>query len=498
MKRKNLFSIFILVALLALILAACGSGEEPAAPAAEEPAAEEPVAEEPAAEEPAAAEEPVVKLFGDPLRGGMLYDKWWSVTGADTPTEDHPLWAEQDTNTRGPGDNWRCKECHGWDYLGVDGAYSSGSHMTGFGGVYHLAETPAADILAMLQGSTNPDHDFSAVMDEQALTDLALFISEEMADMAQFTNTDKTPVSGDVALGEELFLDCADCHGPEGLAVNFHTEVNDPEYVGGLAAGNPWEFMHKVRVGQPGTDMMSAVDAGWTIEEQAALLAYAQGLPEFPAVSNGGILYDKWWVALGLDAPEDDMPLWATQDTNERSGADTWRCKECHGWDYAGVDGAYGSGSHMTGFAGIMAAADMSADELVGWLNGTANADHDFSAYMDEAAMDLMVAFMQDGTFDMAPYINDDKTVNGDAALGEGLYAQGCTRCHGDDGKNIIFGDESEPEYVGTISNDNPWEILHKITNGQPGTHMTQGREMGWSIEDLVNLLAYAQTLPAE
>jgi len=38
-------------------------------------------------------------------------------------------------------------------------------------------------------------------------------------------------------------------------------------------------------------------------------------------------------------------PLWATQSSNTRSGKDTWRCKECHGWDYMGVDGAYGSGS---------------------------------------------------------------------------------------------------------------------------------------------------------
>ena len=62
---------------------------------------------------------------------------------------------------------------------------------------------------------------------------MALFISEEMVDMNVFTSADKMAVSSDVALGEELYLDCADCHGPEGLAVNFHTTVNDPEYVGG-------------------------------------------------------------------------------------------------------------------------------------------------------------------------------------------------------------------------------------------------------------------------
>ena len=499
---KSNYFIPLLSLLFVFALAACSSAEDTASDevAVEEPVAAVPTAAEEAAVEPTEApvvEEPVVELFGDPLRGGLLYDKWWVVVGVDAPETDQPLWATQSTNERSGEDTWRCKECHGWDYQGADGAYSSGSHQTGFTGIFDLAGTDPNEILAMLQGSTNADHDFSAVMDEQALTDLAIFISEEMLDMNELTNADKTPISSDLALGEELFGECADCHGSEGLARNFNTVVNDPEYVGGLAAGNPWEFMHKVRVGQPGTDMMSAVDAGWTVEEQAALLAFAQTLPEAPLASSGGLLYDKWWAALGVDAPEGDMPLWATQSSNERSGADTWRCKECHGWDYQGVDGAYGSGSHMTGFAGILAASDLSSEEIIAWLDGTTNADHDFSPYFDESSMELMVAFIQTGLYDTTPYINSDKSVNGDAAAGELLYEE-CAECHGDDGKEIMFGDESDPEYVGTIANDNPWEFLHKAVNGQPDTHMLQGREMGWTIEDIINILTYSQTLPTE
>lgn len=493
---KHKFTLTLIAFLLMFTLAACSSSNDETAPDEPAPPA---TTEEQAAETPteAPAEPATIELVGDPLRGGQLYDNWWGVTGADAPEGDQPLWATQDTNARHGSDTWRCKECHGWDYMGVDGAYSSGSHMTGFAGIFDLAGTPAADILAMLQGSTNADHDFSTVMDDQALTDLALFISEEIADDSPIANADKTAVSTDVTTGEDLFQDCADCHGPEGLARNFHTTVNEPEYIGGLSAGNPWEFTHKVRFGQPGTDMMSAIDAGWTVDEVAALVAYAQTLPEAPVVSNGGLLYDKWWDALGLDAPEGDQPLWASQDSNERSGKDTWRCKECHGWDYQGVDGAYGSGSHMTGFSGITDAASMSAAEIIAWLDGSSNADHDFSAYFDEGAMDLMVAFIQDGLTDTTPYINADKTVNGDAVAGEALYEE-CAECHGDDGKLVNFGDEDEPEYVGTIANDNPWEFLHKAINGQPGTHMLQGREMGWTIEDIINILAHAQTLPSE
>src|SRR5512139_3667454 len=38
---------------------------------------------------------------------------------------------------------------------------------------------------------------------------------------------------------------------------------------------------------------------------------------------RGGLLYDQWMEALGVDAPAGDHPLWKTQITNTRSGADT-------------------------------------------------------------------------------------------------------------------------------------------------------------------------------
>ena len=43
------------------------------------------------------------------------------------------------------------------------------------------------------------------------------------------------------------------------------------------------------------------------------------------SVPEGGRLYDKWWKAAGVDEPAGDQPLWASQSTNSRSGADSWR-----------------------------------------------------------------------------------------------------------------------------------------------------------------------------
>ena len=74
MHKKNIAWIISLLLVLAVILTACGSGQEAEAPAAEEPAAEEPAAEEPAAEAPA-AEEPAgdtrgILRFTDGLQYG--------------------------------------------------------------------------------------------------------------------------------------------------------------------------------------------------------------------------------------------------------------------------------------------------------------------------------------------------------------------------------------------------------------------------------------------
>lgn len=500
MKKHHLIPMIALILGASLLLAACSSGsqttEAPVVETKEVASQTEAPAEQPAVtESPEATEAPVPELFGDTLRGGLLYDKWWSVLGVDAPTDDQPLWASQDSNTRSGADTWRCKECHGWDYKGADGVYGSGSHFTGFPGVFQLAGTDPNGILAALEGSTNPDHDFSTVMDEQALTDLALFISEEIYDTTEIVNADKSPVGGNSGAGESIFSDnCTDCHGPEGLSRNFHDDA-EPEYVGTIGQDNPWEFLHKAHFGQPDTDMVAGVDAGFSTQEYADLVAYVQTLPTRSLATEGGRLYDKFWEALGIDEPTGDQPLWATQDTNERSGKDTWRCKECHGWDYKGVDGVYGSGSHKTGFAGISGASSMSTEELTAWLDGTANADHDFSAYLNEDAIAMLVTFVQEGTVDSSPFINADKTVNGDPAHGEELFEE-CAECHGDDGQAINFGNDSEPEYVSTVANDNPWEFFHKAVNGQPGTGMISGINMGWSLQDIADILAFSQTLP--
>ncbi len=53
-------------------------------------------------------------------RGGQLYDNWMAVTEADKPIGTHPAYPK--AGKKKGASTWRCKECHGWDYMGKDGA----------------------------------------------------------------------------------------------------------------------------------------------------------------------------------------------------------------------------------------------------------------------------------------------------------------------------------------------------------------------------------------
>ena len=214
---------------------------------------------------------------------------------------------------------------------------------------------------------------------------------------------------------------------------------------------------------------------------------------------QGAILYDRWYSALGQQAPEGDMPIWDRQSTNSRSGPDTWRCVECHGWDYKGSQGAYNSGSHFTGFPNISALVpNLPEQEIVDHLKGSKDPAHDFSSYMDDASLGRLALFLKFGLIDDDQYIDDVslKVIGGDQERGKTLYEQVCANCHGMDGKLIVFRTEGVDEDLGSVATRDPWRFLHRTRFGVAGVDMPVGAKLGWSAEDGRDVLAYVQTLP--
>jgi thiosulfate dehydrogenase len=232
----------------------------------------------------------------------------------------------------------------------------------------------------------------------------------------------------------------------------------------------------------------------------SATLVHAQGnSPSDADIVGGAQLYDKWFAVLNVAPPASDMPIWSRQSTNTRSGPDTWRCAECHGWDYRGASGAYGAGSHFTGFPDVMSlSAEMSLEEIAGSLKGEKDKAHDFSAYLDDVSLIQLGIFLKNGTIDDSQYIDPIslQVVAGDVSQGKQLYASTCAECHGEDGKKIVFRSEGINEYLGSVANRDPWRFLHRTRFGVAGTNMPVGFSLGWTPAEGRDILAYAQTLP--
>ncbi|MDI6800760.1 MAG: hypothetical protein QMD01_01690, partial [Thermodesulfovibrionales bacterium] len=72
---------------------------------------------------------------------------------------------------------------------------------------------------------------------------------------------------------------------------------------------------------------------------------------KFAQLVMGGVLYDNWLAELRVKADK-THPSYPAE--GKQKGAATWRCKECHGWDYKGKDGDYSKGNaRYTGIKGI-------------------------------------------------------------------------------------------------------------------------------------------------
>ncbi len=214
---------------------------------------------------------------------------------------------------------------------------------------------------------------------------------------------------------------------------------------------------------------------------------------EIFTISRGGQIYDDWIVALEADPPGTTDPSYPAAGTQE--GRITWRCKECHGWDYRGNNGTYGQGPHYTGIKGIRSWVGQNpalVEEII------RDKTHGYTKQMiTESAIQKLALFVVRGQIDMDQYIDRrTKRAWGDENRGARLYQTVCSMCHGFDGKDIDFRDERKPEYIGTLAQENPWKTLHKIRNGQPGVAMVAMSALG--VQDQVDILAYSQTLPTK
>lgn len=201
------------------------------------------------------------------------------------------------------------------------------------------------------------------------------------------------------------------------------------------------------------------------------------------SIARGGQIYDKWWKVLGSPEPTETHAAYPADSAKD--GSATWRCKECHGWDYIGPNGRYSSGSHFTGIKGI---EGMAGGDTVAIAAAIRGGPHGLTpAMIDDAAMADLALFVSQGQYDITAYVVDGAST-GDTAVGEAAYATVCAGCHGSDGMKI-----KEMPPLGELSG-NPQEMMHKIMNGQPTEAMPAMRIFGPQLA--ADITAYMATLP--
>ncbi|MBF0380006.1 MAG: c-type cytochrome [Magnetococcales bacterium] len=217
------------------------------------------------------------------IRGGKLYDNWLAFVPKEKQhliskvRKSHPSYPK---NSKQNGiTTWRCKECHGWDYKGVSGAYKTGSHYTGIIGIDKYTGRKTDEVMQILRDST---HKISGDMiSQENAKSLAAFVIAGQVEMDDYFKPGTSKIDGNANRGKPFFQTlCSSCHGLDGRLINFSVKINEYEFLGSIGKKNVWELIHKIRNGQPDEKMISL--RALTLQQQKDIVAYIQTLPDKP------------------------------------------------------------------------------------------------------------------------------------------------------------------------------------------------------------------------
>ncbi len=400
------------------------------------------------------------------VRGGRLYDNWMAESKARVPNQPNPAFKTKLARVA-PVDTWRCVECHGWDFKGKHGVKSMVARQ----------KTDPSAIVALLKDA---NHGYEELLDERDRLDLAHFIVSAELDMHALVDAAKRSKSTQGASDKVFATVCASCHGLDG------DRLREIPPLGDSARQRPLEVLHVALNGHPGGNMPALRTLGEDVAVK--MLAHMQTLRSFnlaASIANGGRLYDDWQVHVGGQRQALPHPAYPPKASYASSAQETWRCKECHGWDYKGNLGQYAKGNHATGIKGIQGLAGADPERSMAILRSSS---HYFGSVLKFRDLQDLANFVSYGQVDMALAL-DPRTglARGDAASGQKHYRTMCSSCHGLEGRFVA------KRHLGKAARDDPWHSLHNMLNGHPDDTMPALRELDPKI--IHDILAHLQTL---
>jgi thiosulfate dehydrogenase len=224
----------------------------------------------------------------------------------------------------------------------------------------------------------------------------------------------------------------------------------------------------------------------------------AQATP-VPDVARGGRLYLSWDQVTNLSTQSiPQNPLWPEGTPSQVPGAVTWRCVNCHGWDYKGSEGkTLRPIFRAKGYPGLFNYTAAPIDNIVPTLSGEINPEHDFSEYLTQRDLRDLAAFISSGLV-VPELIADPETfkVRGTLSIGEDAFNEFCRSCHGVEGERINLATVEEPTYLGDIAWENPWLMAHTIRYGHISTQVPSAARLGIPYSQQLDIVSYTQTLP--
>jgi len=487
--------------------------------------------------------DPALAIQNDFIRGGILYDTWWtladgSLTTPPVETEiTHPAWPSSINPTQTGVTTWVCNECHSWDYLGVDGVFGNQANLH-YSGIKGVISSPSGTTVVMSDPaliyefihsgltSTGASHEFGNFVDDLDVYALTRFIATIQTQAAnQLTpyniidsvtkSVNADQAAGYVGYHTDVGVGGCDgtCHGKRGDLIGLGTAGTDNLKTRTLE--NPWKALHNIRFGLPGSQPFMAGITSFVIESEefntaANILAYSQG-GLMRSHHLGGRIYDNWMRETQQPSPVEFNPLWAQRDIDYDAPPTvelSWTCSGCHDWDFSGYIG-FENDLHF-----ISEVADWTPNVLfsalkVGfnvrqWPDNIVIRVHDYGQYLKDSDVWNLVALLTGSLINPYKYVSSVYSSRGDYALGKEIYygASGvggdCITCHGVDGVGGGIA-ENPTNDIFALAWDSPFEFFHKVRFGAAGSRMKaligQLNPSGnsFTFDDITNVHGYSQ-----
>ncbi len=422
-------------------------------------------------------------LIQSVTRGGRLYENWIVERYRKPFAQAHSAYPKESSFVGDIQQTWLCMECHGWDYKGKDGVFGSGKHYTGIKGINGMDGSETNAIITVLK---NDLHGFEAigVFYEEDYVDLANFIAKGQIDMDSYIDRETGVAKGNKDRNQAYYQTiCSMCHGNDGTKVDYIPPL------GSTSNSRPWRALHGMINGHPKDDMPAMRIFG--IDVLTDILTYIQSFQSeylYSSIVRGGRLYNSWYTEIGVKPPSRRHPSYPTKGKLRNTSRATWRCQECHGWDYLGKDGAFAKGEHATGIKGIRAMDGVEPSVIVALLK---DERHQYGNLLSEHDLYDLALFVSKGQVDMHAFVDPETgEAKGDKVRQKSLYTTICSSCHSLDGMGVSLKAPS----LGDFARKAPWQTLHGILNGHPDEEMPPLRILDQ--QTIMDVMTYIQQLP--